>query len=225
MRVFIWVSFNIIESVLFVNDQTSLYLAHLIVSLLASLIRSDYFYKQCPCPRSNQCYFVYLCIFFCHSHISEIISAQLVLAGSVLVTFLSCFSLNPESSWCPENLMSFSLAKGVLFPLFYMARISTDLKSYLLWTQGQQFISSIGLMQVKFRNILLRCIARRHASHKCKHIQCSDILTRHVCSCTCICICSDTVLVFTTQTWFPSRFGDNQNWLSNKIVCVSLIDI
>lgn len=101
----------------------------------------------------------------------------------------------------------------------------SDLNSYFLWTQGWQFISSVGLMQVKFRNIPLRCIARRHASHKHKHIRCSDILTRHVCSCTCICIRPDTLLIVTTQTWFPSRFGDNQDWLSNKIVCVVLIHI
>lgn len=63
MRVFIWVSFNIIEGVLVVNGQPSLYLAHLISSFLASLMRSDY-YEQCLCPGNNQYYLVYLCIFF-----------------------------------------------------------------------------------------------------------------------------------------------------------------
>lgn len=106
--------------------------------------------------------------------------------------------------------MSLSLAKDVLFLLFYTARISTQISRFkiLFSFQGQQFTSSIGLMQVKFRNILLRLVARRHASHKHKHIRYSDTLTRHVCSCTSICICSDTLPVVNTQTWFPSRFGD-----------------
>lgn len=62
MRVFIWVGFNIIEGVLIVNDQSSLYLAHLIASLMASLITPDYFHKQWLCPRSDQFYLIYFCV-------------------------------------------------------------------------------------------------------------------------------------------------------------------
>lgn len=56
---FIWVGFNIIEGVLIVNDQSTLYL---IASLMASLITPDYFHKQWLCPRSNQFYFIYFCV-------------------------------------------------------------------------------------------------------------------------------------------------------------------
>lgn len=62
MRVFICVGFNIIEGVLIINDQSSLYLAHLIASLMVSLITSDYFHKQWLCPRNNQFYLIYLCV-------------------------------------------------------------------------------------------------------------------------------------------------------------------
>jgi len=40
------VGFNIVGVVLIINDQSSLCLTHLIAFLMASLITSDYFYKQ-----------------------------------------------------------------------------------------------------------------------------------------------------------------------------------
>lgn len=149
-----------------------------------------------------------------------------MLAGSVLFTFLPCLFLSPDTGKWPEDFMSLSGVKGVLFPVFYTAGPSTPIfrfKSHLLWTQGQKFISSIDLMQVKFRIILLRCIARRHVSRKKNHIRTSDILTRHICSCTWICNCPDTLLMVTTQTWFPSRFGNYQGWISNQSKHMALI--
>lgn len=93
MRVFIWVSFNTLEGVLIVNDQPSFYLAHLIASLLALLIRSDYFYKQCPCPRSNKYYLVCLCIIFLPSshHWNHIFTAGIswICSGHFPVLFFS----------------------------------------------------------------------------------------------------------------------------------------
>lgn len=119
------------------------------------------------------------------------------------------------------------LGQKVFYPQCFILLVPllpySDLKSHLLWAQGQKFISSIDLMQVKFRNILLSCIARRHVSHKQNHIRTPDILTRHICSCTCICNCPDTLLIVTTQTWFPSRFGDYQGWISNQSIRVALI--
>lgn len=93
MRVFIWVRFNIIEGVLLVNDQPSLYLVHLIASFLASLIRYDYFYNQCLCPGSNQYYLFYLCIFFLSSshHWNNICTAGIswICSGHFSVLFFS----------------------------------------------------------------------------------------------------------------------------------------
>lgn len=93
MRVFIWVNFNTLEGVLIVNDQPSLYLAHLIASLLALLVRCDYFYKKCLCPRSNKYYLVCLCIIFLSSshHWNHIFTAGIswICSGHFPVLFFS----------------------------------------------------------------------------------------------------------------------------------------
>lgn len=116
MRVFIWVGFNIIEGVLIVNDQSSLYLAHLIASLMASLITPDYFHKQWLCPRSDQFYLIYFCVISLSSSYhwkrNCIAGVSWICSGHLSALFNS----EPNAGKWPEDVLSLSGAKRCSIP-------------------------------------------------------------------------------------------------------------